>query len=178
MLDVSVAYNRFRFMGQEFLTWLWYVIATEKDKNIFEKDSNITLAVGDRMVLENRRSKDIEIITIKGSQSDLKEGIVALMKGALVAELGLTIHVDDQPWKLTLKGESLGITNLKTPATTRPYTTDDLEGAVLEKIYLYGTVFDLTDQLFQAFIQQRIGTDWDNHIKKDIKTWIKTVRNE
>ena len=26
MLDVAVAYNRFKFLGEEFLTWLWFVI--------------------------------------------------------------------------------------------------------------------------------------------------------
>ena len=26
MLDVAVAYNRFKFLGDEFLTWLWFII--------------------------------------------------------------------------------------------------------------------------------------------------------
>ena len=174
MLDISVAYSRFRFIGQEFLTWLWYLIATGGYTDILDKDANISLSIGDRMVLENRRSKDIEIITIKGNQADLKEGVVALTKGALVAELGLVIHVDDQPWKLTLKGENLGITNLITPASVRPETPDDLEGAVLEKTYLYETAFHITEQLYNAFIKQRISNDWDNLIKTKIKAWIGT----
>jgi len=174
MLDISVAYSRFRFIGQEFLTWLWYLISTGGYTDILDKDSNISLALGDRMVLENRHSKDIEIITIKGNQADMKEGVVALTKGALVAELGLVIHVDDQPWKLILKGENLGMTNLKTPATGHPETADDLEGAVLEKAYLYETAFNITEQLYYTFIKQRISNDWDNQIKTKIKTWIGT----
>ncbi len=46
------------------------------------------------MILENRQTKEIETITIKGNQADLQEGMVALAKGALVAELGLSLHVD------------------------------------------------------------------------------------
>ncbi|MEA3230273.1 MAG: hypothetical protein U9Q05_00760 [Thermodesulfobacteriota bacterium] len=174
MLDISVAYKRFRFIGQEFLTWLWYMIATGEYTDILGEDANFSLALGDRMVLENRHSKDIEIITIKGSQADLKEGVVALSKGALVAELGIVIHVDDQPWKFTLKGESLDMTHLKTPPTGRPETVDDFEGAVFEKALLYETAFQITDQLYHTFIKQRIGNDWDNRIKTKIKTWIKT----
>jgi len=174
MLDISVAYNRFRFIGQEFLTWLWYMISTGGYTDILDKDENISLAIGDRMVLENRNSKDIEIITIKGNQADLKEGMVALTKGALVAELGLVIHVNDNPWKLTLKGESLDMTNLKTPATGRPETADDLDGAVLEKIHLYETAFHITEQLYHTFFKQRISDDWDNRIKTKIKTWVET----
>ena len=174
MLDISVAYSRFRFIGQEYLTWLWYMIATGRYTDILDKDENISLSIGDRMVLENRNSKDIEIITIRGNQADLKEGMVSLSKGALVAELGLVIHVNDLPWKLTLKGESLDITNLKTPATGRPETADDLEGAVLEKVHLYETAFHITEQLYHTFFKQRISNDWDNQIKTKIKTWVKT----
>lgn len=30
MLDVSVSYDRYKFLGYEFLTWLWFLI--EKDQ--------------------------------------------------------------------------------------------------------------------------------------------------
>ena len=46
MLDVAVAYNRYQFIGEEFLTWLWYVI--EKDQNLvknFDKDF-VALEIG------------------------------------------------------------------------------------------------------------------------------------
>ena len=33
MLDLAVAYNRYRFLGDEFLTWLWYTI--ENDPDVF-----------------------------------------------------------------------------------------------------------------------------------------------
>ena len=38
MLDVAVAYNRYQFLGEEFLTWLWYVI--EKDQNLINNFDN------------------------------------------------------------------------------------------------------------------------------------------
>ena len=34
MLDVSVSYNRYKFLGHEFLTWLWFLI--EKDRKLLE----------------------------------------------------------------------------------------------------------------------------------------------
>ena len=32
MLDVSVSYNRYKFIGHEFLTWLWFMIENEPEK--------------------------------------------------------------------------------------------------------------------------------------------------
>ena len=181
MLDISVAYNRYRFLGQEFLTWLWYMIATGEYADVVDDKEPVSLAIDDRMILENRHAKEIETITIKGNQADLQEGMVALAKGALVAELGLALHVSGQSWKFTLKGESLGMTNLKTPATGRPETADDIAGTVLEKAHLYETVFNLTDRWYHAFIKQRIDDDWDKEIRPKIKTWIEcpdTIKNE
>ncbi len=69
-------------------------------------------------------------------------------------------------------GESLGITSLKTPTTSRPETAEDVAGAVLEKAYLYETVFNLTDKWYRTFIKQRISDHWETEIGGKIKNWI------
>jgi hypothetical protein len=54
MLDVAVAYNRFKFLGDEFLTWLWFII--EQDPAILRSmDPDLTsFEIGNRIVLEKR----------------------------------------------------------------------------------------------------------------------------
>jgi len=51
MLDLAVAYNRYRFLGDEFLTWLWFLIET--DQNAFKAiDPDCSaLEIGNRIVL-------------------------------------------------------------------------------------------------------------------------------
>ena len=51
MLDITFAYNRFKFLGDEFLTWLWYVIENDSGylKNISPDLSS--LETGNRIVL-------------------------------------------------------------------------------------------------------------------------------
>ena len=58
MLDVAVAYNRYQFLGEEFLTWLWFVI--EQDPSILRKaDSDLTsFEIGNRIVLEKKYKKN------------------------------------------------------------------------------------------------------------------------
>ena len=113
MLDVAVAYNRYQFLGEEFLTWLWYVI--EKDQNLiknFDKDF-VALEIGNRIVFENRRKESGERITIKGDGASLEEGILALKKGALVTELNIVYKSAELTWQFTLKGESLNFSSLQ-----------------------------------------------------------------
>ena len=120
MLDVAVAYNRYKFLGEEFLTWLWYVI--ENDQNLiknFDKDF-VALEVGNRIVFENRRNDSDERITIKGDRANLEEGILALKKGGLVTELNMIYRSGEFRWQFTVKGESLNISSLITPKTDLP----------------------------------------------------------
>ena len=115
MLDVAVSYNRFRFLGHEFLTWLWHTI--ENDIHLLKSlDDELTaLEIGNRIVLENRRDEALESIIIQGDEAGFEEGILALKKGAMVTELNLSYKAGDKKWHFTLKGESLSITNLKPP---------------------------------------------------------------
>ena len=120
MLDIAVAYNRYQFLGEEFLTWLWYVI--EKDQNLIKNFDNdfVALEIGNRIVFENHRKESGEHITIKGDGASLEEGILTLKKGALVTELNVIYKSAELTWQFTLKGESLNVSSLNIPNTGLP----------------------------------------------------------
>ena len=172
MLDVAVAYNRFKFIGDEFLTWIWFVI--ENDLSLLKKlDPELTsFEIGNRIVLKKRNKKAIERITIKGEDADLDEAMLALKKGALVAEFNLIYRSGQQKWQFTLKGESLNLSSLKTPQTAPPESQDDLEAAVLEKIFLYDKILQFLEKLYKHFIKLRISNNWQRREMALIKKWI------
>ena len=172
MLDVAVAYNRFKFLGDEFLTWLWFVI--ENDPKLLKTLSSdpLSLEIGNRMVLENRHREAVESITIKGDDANLEEGLLALRKGAVVTELNLCLTSGDQEWRFTVKGESLNISGFKTPVTGPVETDEDLEGAVLEKAYLYEQAIQILEKLFKNFIKVRVSARWQNSVVPRIRKWM------
>ena len=172
MLDVAVAYNRFKFLGDEFLTWLWYVI--EQDPSIFrDLDPDLTsFEIGNRIVLKKRRNESVERITIKGENAHFEEGMLALNKGALVAELNLVCRTTEEKWQFTLKGESLNLSGFKTPKIVPPQSPDDLEDAVLEKVFLYDKILQFLEKLYKHFIKLRTSNNWQIRIVPLIKKWI------
>jgi hypothetical protein len=172
MLDVAIAYNRYRFLGNEFLTWLWYTLEN-RSAQLLEIDTDLsTLEIGNRMVLENRRSEGLETITIKGDDAGLEEGLLALKKGALVTEMNLIYRSGDNTWQFNLKGESLNISSFKTPETAVTQTKEDIEGAVLEKIFLYEKVILFIEGAFRHFVRLRISEDWEKKMITQMKQWI------
>ena len=61
---------------------------------------------------------------------------------------------------------------LKTPPTGPVEKNEDMEGALLEKIFLYEKVFTLLDSLYNAFIHQRVSEKWDKETVPAIRKWI------
>ena len=174
MLDVAVAYSRYQFMGEEFLTWLWFII--EQNQNLiktFDKDF-VALEVGNRIVFENHRHENAERLTIKGDGANLEEGIVALKKGALVTELNLVYRSSELTWQFTLKGESLNISSLNIPSTGSAESEEDLEGVVLEKIFLFGKSLTLLENLFSHFAKLRVSDNWQTKEVSRIRKWIQS----
>ena len=175
MLDVAVAYNRYQFLGEEFLTWLWYVI--EKDQNLIKNFDNdfVALEIGNRIVFENRRKESGERITIKGDGASLEEGILALKKGALVTELNVVYKSVELTWQFTLKGESLNFSSLNLPNTGLPESDEDLEGFVLEKIFLYDKILKFLEIIFMHFVNLRLSNRWQSKIVPKIRNWIQSA---
>jgi hypothetical protein len=172
--DISLLYQRYQFIGWEFLTWLWYRMRTDGSEVAAASDEEpLGLALGNRMVLENRsREGTVETITIRGDDAGLEEGLLALRKGAYVTEMNLQIELGEQLWRLTIKGENLSVGGLKTPPTAKVEALQEIEGAVLEKLFLIDMVLQRLDSLFAKFIKLRISPAWEHVEAPAIRQWV------
>ena len=176
MLDIATGYNKYKFLGNDYLTWIWFLI--EKNKNISSiinsKDA-VSFEVGNSLVLENRLGdKSKEKITIKGDQAGLEEGTTALKKGAFVTQINLICKINEDEYKFTIKGESFNITGLKTPKINLSKGEDEIEGVILEKAFFGFKIFEVIDTLFLKYIEQRTSDEWNHKGLQDIKNWIES----
>lgn len=173
MLDVAVAYNRYKFLGYEFLTWLWFLTENGRE-GLRSLDPELAfLEIGNRMVLENRVGDAVESVTIKGDDAGLEEGRLALKKGAVVTEMNLLYKSGDHEWRFTLKGESFHIAGLKPPPAGPVESREDVEGAILEKVFLCEKVTRLIDVFFRHFIKLRISEKWKEETVPLLREWIR-----
>jgi hypothetical protein len=177
MLDVAVAYNRYKFIGHEFLTWLWHCVDTDPDRLMQIQPDATSLTIGNRIVLENRARQRLETITIRGDDAGLEEGILALAKGAVVTEMHLCYTSKNQEWQFSIKGEGLSLSNLKLPQTGPIENPADVEGVVLEKAYLLDQPVKLMVGLYDRFIRLRVSVDWPETVLPAIRAWIRDRRN-
>lgn len=172
MIDLSTAYHRYRFLGDEFLTWLWFTI--ENDQNLFSSvDTDCAaLEIGNRVVLENRKTKSVERITIKGDDAGLEEGRLALRKGALVSELALVFKTGEYQWQFNVKGETLNISNLKTPGEALPQGPEQMDAFILDRHEFIRKILFFIENTYTAFIRVRMSSQWASKRVPAIRKWI------
>jgi len=170
MLDVSLTYYRYSFLGGEFLTWLWFYIVNNDQGKLFGNKKEF-LEIGNKIVLERKANDAAEKVTIKGKDAGLEEGIISLKKGAVVKELNLLYRKEDREWSFTITGENLGMSNLKTPDIGFIESKKDVEGFVIEKVFLYDSIYQIIDGLYKKFIKLRVSAGWIS-VVSDMNKWI------
>ncbi len=181
MLDIATAFNKYGFLGNDFLTWIWFQIETDADNIIYDPSASrgerpqgqrLVLEMGNTMKLEiPKGDKATEKITIKGDQAGLEEAKIALKKGGKVTEMNLIIKLsEEEEYSLTFRGQSFNITSLKCPAVGRVEAEDEVEGAVLEKAYFVERVTRILQDMFRYFVVARINPDAD--LELDMRMWI------
>jgi len=176
MLDIATGYNKYKFLGNDFLTWLWFIIENEINiKELINSEHKIiSFQIGNSIVLENMLGDKLkEKISIKGDEAGLEEGKTALKKGAVVTSINLILNIDEEEYKFSIKGESLNITGFKTPSFKSENNKDDIEGAILEKAFFCEKIYNLIDLLFNKFMEKRSSEAFKNKDIHEIRKWIK-----
>jgi hypothetical protein len=172
MLDVAVAYDRYKFLGYEFLTWRWFMMESDFEGLYNLQKELSSIEMGNRLVLENRHTGTIEVVTIKGDEAGLEEAQLALRKGAMVSEINISFKISDQQWRYTIKGESLNISTMKVPETGPIESAEDFEGGILEKIYMYEKGILLLENIYKKFIHLRVSNEWKKQVVPNIRKWM------
>lgn len=167
MLDTAIAYNKYKFLGNEFLTWLWYSISEHK--------LDMTLEIGAKLIMENDRNDTVERLAITGELASFDEALLSLKKGGMVAEMQLLYFNDqNQKWTFSLKGEALSFTGLKLPESalmqSMQQDENDTEAKILDRMDLIEKICAVLEDLFGRFIHLRVSAAW-NQVALDIRGW-------
>jgi hypothetical protein len=160
-----------RFLGHEFLTWLWFFTESSPEPFRIAGDKAVEAHLGERLVLclpDN--GKERVICTTQGSQ--LSEARTALRQGKLVQEAQLLIKVADAEYLLTLDCSLWGFKGLKTPKQLPDEGEHDAEGRFLEKMSFLEEVFASMDFLYQRFLAERLSSAWQSDALPLLNKWM------
>lgn len=181
-----------RFVGREFLLWLWF------ESEIFEatletaEHGSFGLWLEGRLVLSEGR----ESTTIKGSVPGAhREAKESLLRGKSPERAGLHLSFGDHECTLTLRGETLAFAGLVPPSKPKeepaegavadllpkrrskraePAVEGDLEHeAFYERMHFARDVESLVTALYRDFLALRLGGSWDARVVPLFERWVK-----
>lgn len=174
-MDLVDIIKKKRFLGQEFLTWLWHMSEINSGMMDVTEFGPIEVWFEEKMVLDHGDDIFRQTVICQGKDIDLAEARTALKEGKKVSQAKLRLAFDNREWRMTIKAESFEITGLKLP---KPFELEDdsyhdKTGRLLDRAASIKDVTGLFDKLFFQFMKIRLSDAWKDEALPSLSKWLK-----
>lgn len=191
--------ERRRFVGREFLLWLWFESELFDATLQTREHGPFGLWLEKRLVLSEGQEKTSITAPSPGTGREAKE---ALLRGQLPESAGVRIAWLDDETCFTFKAETLGIAGLKLrtvlgkaedapnplleemqgkkgkrPRPTRE-AADDQHEVFYERMQMTAEFEDLMQTLYRDFLALRLAPDWNEIMVPLLRKWVLGVELE
>ena len=165
-----------RFLGQEFLTWLWWKSEERGGSVELPKEGDITVAFEKHLLLESGEGESSEKLICTGLQAELQEARTGLKMGKKLEQARIVINHNSYEYSFTLSGALMEYRNIRLPKTEatehdKSENPEEIEGMILERIFLFEELVRIVNTLFGMFLKVRVGVQWRDELQK-IRQWV------
>lgn len=166
MKDVAKLVESNRFVGREFLLWLWF------ESEIYE--TNLSPSRGERMSLwletQLTLANETEETRVKcGMPGAAAESKQALRQGKLPKETRIRAVLLDQEYAWKMKADDLAVGGLKVPAQLK--AKDDKYEALYERMRLTEQIEAQLEALYSDFLALRLDAAWERTVVPSLQRW-------
>lgn len=175
-MDLVELIDEKRFLGQEFLTWLWWK-SEERGGTVYVPERGDVVVVFEKhMLLEYGEGDHSEKLICSGLQTELQEARTGLLMGKKLEQARIQLIHAEHEWNFTLAAAMMEFRNVKLPKTAGTEGSpgsnpEETEGMILERIFLFEEMVRLVNELFLMFITVRVGDEWKEELMK-IRAWV------
>lgn len=175
IMDLVDLIQEKRFLGQEFLAWLWYKSEERGGSVDVPGRGDILVVFEKHMLLEYGEGDTSEKVICRGLQTELKEARAGLGLAKKPEQARIRIASGEYEFSLTLTAATFELRNIRLPKTVdtadEGKDAESFEGRILERISLVEQLTHLVDDLFRMFIIIRASRLWDEELIK-VRAWI------
>ncbi len=155
-----------RFLGEEFILWLWMRGLAEGGASGQEGDLS-SCFVDDAVMLQSEQGEVKEISLRKGNPAESREAFEAISRGMRPSRAKLRILAGDMEWVFTLQAAGLDMSGLKLP----PTASKDPVGRITDRLFLLEEGAGHLERRFKRFLQARTGDP--GALQESLKTWVR-----
>ncbi len=158
-----------RFLGEEFLLWLWLRSMTEGGASGEDGDGSGCF-VDDSIQLVSERGEVKEISLRKGNPAESREAFEALSRGMRPAKMKLRILSGDLEWVFTLNAATLDMGTLKLPPSTGKAPHERLH----DRIFLLEEGAGHLERRLKRFLHAR--SEDPAGLQESMQAWVRAGR--
>jgi recombination associated protein RdgC len=158
-----------RFLGEEFLLWLWMRSMTEGGASGEDGDGSGCF-VDDAIQLASERGEVKEISLRKGNPSESREAFESLGRGMRPVKMKLRILSGDLEWVFTLNAATLDMGTLKLPPSTGKAPHERLH----DRIFLLEEGAGHLERRLKIFLQAR--AEDPGGMEESMRAWVRAGR--
>lgn len=162
------AIEQTRFLGREFLLWLWFRSEQEGGQIELSTGTVVDVVLDDRLVLEPSFGEGNRHQLSGLDPATAPEAGVALRINKLPSDLKLKLLQNERAWAFSLRGDELQLRGLKIPEILSE--ADDER--FYERMSLCEEIEGLVDGLFEIFLRLRLSGEWED-LQHLVEDWIK-----
>lgn len=164
-----------RFLGQEFLTWLWWKSEERGGVVALPEEGDVVVVFEKHMLLEYGEGDSNESLICRGLQTELREARTGLVMGKKLEQARIQLVFNDYEWNFTMAAALMEFRNVKLPKTGAESGNDnnpeEREGMILERIHLFEELVRIFLALFRVFLEVRVSAEWREELQK-VREWV------
>ncbi len=168
-MDLADRIEGARFLGREFLVWLWYESETNESTLALPGGESCALWLEEQLTLVINNLLEKAESRLKGSTPSLSpEAKEALRQGKLPVKAKIRIDRGPQSWSFLFDADTLNIATVSIPALI----TEDGDERFYERMQLIEELEEMIGGLYERFLRLRTSPEWEREAVPALRKWV------
>lgn len=172
-MDLIDLINSRRFLGSEFLTWLWFKVDCYDGLLDVDPLGRVEVIFDDQMTLDAYVAETQRNDLRGGAPAYSPEAITALRQGKRPIKAKLRVIREGREWSFSFKAEEFDLATIKLPALL----TDEADEQFWERMYLAEELEEIVHALYREFLNVRLADAWGERLVGAMQAWIESEQD-
>ena len=147
------------FLGEEFLTWLWFKWETDGGEFHVSKDRVIGVVIDDLLQFAPHSEQEHEQIIRHGMPTRTAEARQGLRQGHRLAKARLMFAEGARQWSLVIDAEHMAFASVKLPDNEEEECESPADRTSARTV-AWIDLYEIVGMLFRQFLSARVSPNW------------------
>lgn len=158
------------FLGEEFLTWIWFRWETDGGEFPLPGGRVVGVALDDFLTFAAPSDEETEQTLRRGLPTRTEEARTALRQGHRLRKARLLIAEGERQWTATLDAPSLSLNGVKLPEDAEECESEADRTADRAASWL--ALHEIVQALYTSFLRQRLRPDYLGTVAEQQAQWM------